>query len=132
MPVTYTRSDGTTAVALFASHDAGATWTPGASYALPGTGSAPIIDVVGATLSYAVLGDGLLYSTQDAGAMWSPVESPTWPALVTSVSFASPSDGWAQTAQGSCKGLRTPCTGHADLYRTSDAGHTWTKVTISK
>ena len=133
MPATYTGSDGTTAIALFATHDGGATWAPGAAFADAGAAHlAPNIDVVNAALAYAVLSDGNLHATQDAGATWNAVDSPTWPALVTSVSFADPSDGWAQTATGSCKGLRTPCSGYADLYRTSDGGRTWAKVTISK
>jgi len=134
MPATYTKPDGTAAVALIATHDGGATWTAGPTFALTGGDAhiAPIIDVVNATLVYAVLGDGNLYTTQDAGATWNAVDSPTLPALVTSISFVSPGDGWAQTAKGDCKGLRTPCTGHADLYSTNDGGRTWAKVTISK
>jgi photosystem II stability/assembly factor-like uncharacterized protein len=113
------------AISVFATSDAGKSWSEGPQFGdFPdglGGGSIQFLDAsrgfVSVVLPSSSAGSaGRLYSTTDGGATWSPLQMPAGGP----VQFMDLDNGWL---------LGGPL--HNELYRTADAGTSWSLVEIA-
>jgi len=138
LPATLVRGNGAPTVqAFYVSTDQGASWAAAASSnSAAGTGDAFLPSFVGADNWYFSPGGSALirYPASTPTQPGAPVSENVLPIAgggeVTSIEFASPSDGWALVRSESCASKSGGCSAVSDLETTSNGGATWTVVAV--
>ncbi len=91
----------------------------------PGTVLPATADPSGA--SFYVASGGVLDASH-AGSEFGPVAASGLDGDIVGISFASPTNGWVVTDIAGCNANKQDCHDEQDLFSTTDAGATWTRL----
>jgi len=123
LPVQIASPDfSTNTLAVYFTHDGGATWTPGAAV-LEGVSAYSLVDFLSLQDAYARCGSSLC-ATHDASQTWQKLpgnldfDTSGTGTYVFHFDFADAMTGWAITTDGTS----------STLWKTMDGGMTWTKL----
>jgi photosystem II stability/assembly factor-like uncharacterized protein len=119
LPVTFFNGNGkSTSLTVYATHDAGTTWSRSTLLSIPMTGSVWnfltmqqgwVVGVNGTTLN----------ETSDGGQHWTAITPSANFQHISQLDFVSAQEGWAISA---------PTSAAPVLLKTMDGGHTWVQV----